>query len=421
MSDNSLTHDGESLTHDEREAQSTTRNRVDDGDAETVVRTAGLVGGDAEPRGGGDTETVLELDSVTKGYGDESVIDGLDLSVEEGEIVTLLGPSGCGKTTTLRLIAGLERPDGGTVRLRGETVSGPGTHVPPEDRGVGVVFQEFALFPHLTAAENVAFGIQDRPAEERERRVADLLDLVGLADQGDSRPDELSGGQQQRVALARSLAPEPEILLLDEPFSNLDVDLRIEMREEVRRILKETGVTAMSVTHDQEEALSISDRVAVINDGGVEQSGEPAHVFQHPRSRFVASFLGHASFLPGHVHGDQVTTGLGTVPRGRVHGLTSGYDRVNVDLLIRPDDLRAIPTGDGEEGDGEVRTRRYLGPTILYEVELDDGAIVECMHNHDESIALDRRVRLELEADHDLAWFPADHREDGDDPNANAD
>ncbi|MFB6080679.1 MAG: ABC transporter ATP-binding protein [Haloferacaceae archaeon] len=387
------------------------RSRNRGGDA--AVGTAGLAGGDAEAGVSPDADPVLELDGVAKGYGDESVIEGLSLSVVEGEIVTLLGPSGCGKTTTLRLIAGLERPDDGTVRLRGETVSSPSAHVAPENRGVGVVFQEFALFPHLTAAENVGFGLTGRGDAERERRVADLLDLVGLADQGDSYPDELSGGQQQRVALARSLAPEPEVLLLDEPFSNLDVDLRIEMREEVRRILKEAGVTAVSVTHDQEEALSISDRVAVINDGQVEQIGRPAHVFQQPRSRFVASFLGHASFLPGHVHGEEVTIGFGTVARDRVHGLTDEYDRVNLDLLVRPDDIRAIPADgrDTDAGDGEVRTRRYLGPTILYEVELDDGTTVECMHNHDEAIPLDRRVHLDLEADHDLAWFPADQRD----------
>jgi iron(III) transport system ATP-binding protein len=405
------------LNHEESEEQQT-QPRVPDAN----TATAGLAGG--SPGVDADAEAVLELDGVCKSYGDESVIEDLDLSVRDGEIVTLLGPSGCGKTTTLRLIAGLERPDGGEVRLRGDTVSGDGIHVAPEDRGVGVVFQEFALFPHLTAAENVGFGLHDLPDDERERRVADLLDLVGLADQGDSHPGELSGGQQQRVALARSLAPEPEVLLLDEPFSNLDVDLRIEMREEVRRILKETGVTAVSVTHDQEEALSISDRVAVINDGQVEQVGDPQHVFQHPRSRFVASFLGHASFLPGHVHGHEVTTGFGTVPRDRVHGLTDEYDRANVDLLVRPDDVRAVPApaeadggqhadsgGDGPACVGTVRTRRYLGPTVLYEVELDDGSTVECMHNHDEAIPLDRRVRLELEADHDLAWFPADQRD----------
>jgi iron(III) transport system ATP-binding protein len=353
---------------------------------------------------------VLELTDVSKSYGSERVIEALSLAVYEGEILTLLGPSGCGKTTTLRLVAGLERPNGGEVALSGATVSGPDRFVAPEDRGVGVVFQEFALFPHLTAAENVAFGIDDWDADARAERVEELLDLVGLEAQRDSYPDELSGGQQQRVALARSLAPEPEVLLLDEPFSNLDVDLRVKMREEVRRILKETGVTAVSVTHDQEEALSISDRVAVMNDGRIEQVGDPERVFQQPESRFVAGFLGHASFLPGYVHGGEVTTGLGPIPRDQIDGLADTYDRARIDVLVRPDDLRAVPTT--EAVDGRIVARRYLGPTVLYEVRLDDDTTVQCMHNHDESIALDTRVRIELDADHDLAWFPTDQRPD---------
>jgi iron(III) transport system ATP-binding protein len=351
---------------------------------------------------------VLELDGVSKSYGSERVIEDLSLSVYEGEILTLLGPSGCGKTTTLRLIAGLERPNGGEVSLNGTAVSGPDRFVEPEDRGIGVVFQEFALFPHLTAAENVAFGIDDWDADAREERVDELLDLVGLDAQRDSYPDELSGGQQQRVALARSLAPEPEVLLLDEPFSNLDVDLRVKMREEVRRILKETGVTAVSVTHDQEEALSISDRVAVMNDGRIEQVGDPEGVFQQPESRFVAGFLGHASFLPGYVHDGEVTTGLGPIPRDQINGLASTYDRTRIDVLVRPDDIRAIPV-DGD-ADGRVVSRRYLGPTVLYEVHLNDDTVVQCMHNHDETIPLDTEVRIELDADHDLAWFPTDQR-----------
>ena len=260
-----------------------------------------------------DAPPAVELDGVTKRYGEATAVDDVSLGVREGEFFTLVGPSGCGKTTTLRLIAGLERPNGGEVALNGTPVSSPDRFVEPEDRGIGVVFQEFALFPHLTAAENVAFGLEGWDAEAREQRVDELLDLVGLEAQGSSYPDELSGGQQQRVALARSLAPEPEVLLLDEPFSNLDVDLRVKMREEVRRILKETGVTAISVTHDQEEAMSISDRVAVMNDGRIEQVGDPEQVFQQPESRFVAGFLGHASFLPGYVHGGEVTR---TYPRG---------------------------------------------------------------------------------------------------------
>jgi iron(III) transport system ATP-binding protein len=360
--------------------------------------------GDAELLDSGpDAPVVLELDGVTRAYGDTAVVEELSLSVREGELLTLLGPSGCGKTTTLRLIAGLERPDAGAVRLQGDPVAGEGTFSPPEQRDVGVVFQEFALFPHLTARENVAFGLEELPDAERDRRVTELLELVGLPEKGDARPGELSGGQQQRVALARSLAPEPQLLLLDEPFSNLDVDLRVEMRAEVRRILEATGVTAVNVTHDQEEALSISDRVAVMRDGRIEQVGTPEGVFQSPESRFVAGFLGHADFLPGRVDGDVVHTGLGEVPRKRVDGLAAQYDGTTVDLLVRPDDLSA--TGDGSPN-GEVTERRYLGPTVLYRVELDSGDVVGCMHNHDDRVGLGERVRVELAADHPLAWFP---------------
>ncbi|WP_255193639.1 ABC transporter ATP-binding protein [Natronobeatus ordinarius] len=361
----------------------------------------------------GTSATVLELEGVEKWYGEECVISDLSLSVRDGEILTLLGPSGCGKTTTLRLIAGLERPDGGEVRLRGDSVAGNGSFVPPEERGVGVVFQDFALFPHLTAHENVAFGLKDWPREEREARVAELLELVGLESQGEAYPEELSGGQQQRIALARSLAPEPEMLLLDEPFSSLDVDLRVEMREEVRQIIKETGVTAISVTHDQEEALSISDRVAVMNDGSLEQLGRPEQVFQQPKSRFVAGFLGHASFLSGRVRGDHVDTALGRVLRDDVNGLAEEYDGTTIDLLVRPDDVTASPT-NGAEADGAVVYRRYLGPTVLYRVELDDGDVIECMHNHSDRIELDERVAVRVTADHELAWFPADQRESDD-------
>jgi iron(III) transport system ATP-binding protein len=352
-----------------------------------------------------DGDTVLRLDGVTKYYGDERVIDDLDLAVKEGELLTLLGPSGCGKTTTLRLIAGLEAPDEGTITLRGRPVAGDGAFVAPEARDVGIVFQEFALFPHKTAAENVAFGLHELPADERETRVDELLDLVGLTGHRDSYPDELSGGQQQRVALARSLAPEPDLLLLDEPFSNLDVDLRVEMREEVRSILKAAGVTAISVTHDQEEAMSISDRVAVINDGRVEQVGEPEAVFQHPESRFVASFLGHASFVSGVIRDDSVDTGVGKVPVERVHGLTEVYDGAEIDLLVRPDDVAVEAVAD-IEANGDVVHRRFLGPNVFYRVELDSGDVVGCTHNHEHEVPRDEPVRVELDADHDLSWFP---------------
>jgi iron(III) transport system ATP-binding protein len=354
------------------------------------------------------TRTVLELDGLEKSYDGTRVIRDLSVSVRDGELLTLLGPSGCGKTTTLRLIAGLERPDGGSVRLDGTAVSGP-DFVSAEHRDVGVVFQEFALFPHLSARENIAFGIEEWPEAERESRVDDLLDLVGLADHGEKSPEELSGGQQQRVALARSLAPEPQLLLLDEPFSNLDVDLRVEMREEVREILKEAGVTAVSVTHDQEEAMSISDRVAVMSEGQIEQIGTPEEVFQQPESRFVAGFLGHASFVAGRVKDDCVETGVGCVPLDRIHGLTDAYHGSEIDLMVRPDDVRARPADPGE-ANGEVVHRRYLGPTVLYRVEIDTGDVVGCMHNHADRVSLDDPVVASLDADHELAWFPRGER-----------
>ncbi|MEY7847815.1 ABC transporter ATP-binding protein [Natrarchaeobius sp. A-rgal3] len=357
-------------------------------------------------------DVVLELENVAKRFGTEDVISSLSLSVRDGEILTLLGPSGCGKTTTLRLIAGLERPSGGRIRVDDSAVAGDGRFVPPEERGVGVVFQEFALFPHLTARENVAFGLQEWSDDQRDARVEELLELVGLESHGEHYPEELSGGQQQRIALARSLAPEPEMLLLDEPFSNLDVDLRVEMREEVRRIIKEADVTAISVTHDQEEALSISDRVAVMHDGNIEQIDTPERVFQDPKSRFVAGFLGHASFLSGSVHGDHVDTALGRVLRDDVNGLAHQYDGTDIDLLVRPDDVTAYPA-NGQKANGRVVYRRYLGPTVLYRVELDSGETMECMHNHSDRIDLDERVAVRVTADHELAWFPGGQR-DGD-------
>ena len=353
-----------------------------------------------------ETSTVLELTSVSRHFGTECAVDGLTLSVREGELLTLLGPSGCGKTTTLRLIAGLERPDEGRIVLDGEVVADERTFSDARSRDVGVVFQNFALFPHMSTAENVGFGLADRSTAERDARVSELLELVGLEAYRDHNPNDLSGGQQQRIALARSLATEPDVLLLDEPFSNLDVDLRVEMREEVRQILKETGVTAISVTHDQEEAMSISDRVAVMHEGRIVQVGDPERVFQQPESRFVAGFLGHASFVSAYVTGDLVETAVGTLGRDQIHGLAPEYDRTRIDVMVRPDDVVARPVSDETEPDGHVTYRRYLGPTVLYRVELTSGDVIECMHNHSDHVSLDAPVTVELAAAHELAWFP---------------
>ena len=386
----------------------TTRS-VESEDATTEKSDGAAAGGrtdtasdDAAPAA---ADPVLSLSGITKAFGPETAVEDVSLDVRSGELLTFLGPSGCGKTTTLRTIAGLEEPTEGRISIDGETVAGDEAFVPPEQRDVGIVFQNFALFPHLTVRENIAFGLTDADAAESEARVDELLELVEMTDHGEKTPDQLSGGQKQRVALARSLAPEPEVLLLDEPFSNLDVRLRVEMREEVRRILKKAGVTAVSVTHDQEEALSISDRVAVMNDGTIEQVGRPESVFERPESKFVASFLGRASFLEGELRDGKVDTGIGRFDAVTLEGYDTVYDGAPVDVLVRPDDLRATPASP-ELADGVVTSRQYVGPSFVYRVELDSGEAVHCLHNHVEEFDLDEPVALELTADHPLAWYP---------------
>jgi len=361
-------------------------------------------GGERESQPGG---TVLEIDDLTCDFGPETAVDSFSISVKDGELLTLLGPSGCGKTTMLRMIAGLERPTAGSITIAGERVSDADSFISPENRDVGLVFQDFALFPHLTVAENITFGIREWDAERKEERLEELLGLVGLESHREKEPGELSGGQQQRVALARSLAPEPDILLLDEPFSNLDVRLRIEMREEIRRILKEAGVTAISVTHDQEEALSISDRVAIINDGRLEQVGKPEIVFENPESRFVASFLGRASFITGRVRGETVETTLGRLDTSQLNGPVGAYDGAQIDLLVRPDDLEAIPSKE-TIADGHVVHRQYNGPNFVYRVQLENDTTVRCLHNHVETFEHGQPVTVNIAADHELAWYPAE-------------
>jgi len=381
--------------------------RSSDETGETAVDrgTASRAAGTDERPTVATADPVLSLSGVTKSFGSETAVDNISLDVRPGELLTFLGPSGCGKTTTLRAIAGLVEPTEGRVLIGGEVVAGDGSFVPPERRDVGIVFQDFALFPHLTVRENVAFGLTDADAAETEARVDELLELVEMTDHGAKTPDQLSGGQKQRVALARSLAPEPDVLLLDEPFSNLDVRLRVEMREEVRQILKAAGVTAVSVTHDQEEALSISDRVAVMNDGRIEQVGRPETVFERPESKFVASFLGRAAFLEGELRDGNVETGVGRFDAITLEGYDTVYDGAPVDVLVRPDDLRATPASP-ELADGVIVSRQYVGPSFVYRVELDTGDAVHCLHNHVEEFDLDQPVTVELTADHPLAWYP---------------
>ncbi|MFI5617618.1 ABC transporter ATP-binding protein [Streptomyces sp. NPDC051567] len=315
--------------------------------------------------------TGLRITGVTSSYGrGQPVLDGLGLTVGEGELAAVLGPSGCGKTTLLRVIAGFVAPDAGEVVLGGRTISGPGVHVPPERRGVGIVAQEGALFPHLSVARNVAFGLVGAGRAERRARTAELLALVGLGEYGDRMPHELSGGQQQRVALARALAPRPALVLLDEPFSALDSALRAGLRSDVRGALRAAGATAVLVTHDQEEALSVADRVAVIRDGRVAQCGTPQELYARPADPWVASFVGEAVLLPGSARAGTATTALGAVSLRDDRG---GEGTV----VLRPEQLRlVVPHGEDAAARGRVSEVRFHGHDALVLVEVGGAGTV---------------------------------------------
>jgi iron(III) transport system ATP-binding protein len=307
----------------------------------------------------------LSVLDLVKRFGAVTAVDGASLEVEQGTVFALVGPSGCGKTTLLRLIAGFERPDGGEVSVAGKIVARNGTCVAPEKRRVGLVFQDYALFPHLTVKSNVGFGIKNG---NRRKRVKELLEIVGLSGYESRMPHELSGGQQQRVALARSIAAEPELILLDEPFSNLDPSVRTQVREELCDILHQMQMTAVFVTHDQEEALALGDRVGVMISGQVVQTGPPEEIYRHPATRTVADFLGDANFLPGSVTGDAVECELGRL------GIVNSCGEGNVEVMVRPEELEltaeaGIPVA--------VVSREYFGHDQLITVRLPSGREVQ--------------------------------------------
>ncbi len=304
-----------------------------------------------------------------------AAVEGVSFDVEEGELLALVGPSGCGKSTTLRAVAGLEPVASGEIAVRGRALAGPGVAVPPERRGIGLVFQDLALFPHLGALQNVAFGLSSLPARDREARARRLLELVSLQDFERRRPGELSGGQQQRVALARALAPEPPLLLLDEPFSSLDAALRDEVRREVRALLKRLGKAAILVTHDRDEVFAFADRVAVMNAGRLEQAGPPDALYAAPATAFVASLLGECTLLPAEATGETAACALGQV---RLTSARAGKVR----LVLRPEALRVQSAGGGE-GEGVralVQAKHFRGSVTALRLSVPGAKVPLLAH-----------------------------------------
>lgn len=343
--------------------------------------------------------TMLEVNGIDKYYDEFHVVKNVSFSLAEGEIGCLLGPSGCGKTTLLRTIAGFEDIAGGNIVIDSIAVAGKSS-VAPEKRNIGMVFQDYALFPHLSVADNVAFGLDGMTASQKEERVKDLLATVGLDGEQDKYPHELSGGQQQRVALARALAPEPKLLLMDEPFSNLDVALRETLSAEIRDILKARGITALMVTHNQNEAFAMADKVGVLSCGVMQQWDTPHAVYHHPVNTVVAGFVGEGVFIKGLVTGpDTLESALGTLQGVLSKPWPEGSE---VSLLIRPED---VVHDDNSPHSAAILTKTFRGPNILYTLRLDNGeevqALVPSHHQH----AVGQRIGIYQDVE-DLVVFP---------------
>ena len=343
---------------------------------------------------------ILVLKDIECRYDSRPAVDHLSIDIGRGDVACLIGPSGCGKTTVLRAIAGFHELSGGEILINDRLVSRPGYTLPPEKRRVGMVFQDFALFPHLNVSDNVGFGLRNMKSKNKREAVYAILQTVGLSGMEKRFPHELSGGQQQRVALARALAPQPDLILMDEPFSNLDVELRERLSKEVRNILKQQGITAVLVTHDQHEAFALGDQVGVINEGRLLQWDTPYNLYHEPSCRFVADFIGQGVFLNGTLlTSDTVETEIGIYKGTHSYGLEKG---TAIEVLFRPDDI--VPDSDSSLN-GQIIQKAFKGAEILYTLELPSGGRVLSLFPSHANHAIGEYVGIRVQADH-LVVFP---------------
>lgn len=342
---------------------------------------------------------LLSINQIECRHQRQIIVKDLTLNMVKGELVGLLGSSGCGKTTALRAIAGFEPVYHGSITLRGQTVSRPGYSLPPEKRKLGMVFQDYALFPHLNVLDNVCFGLYALEKSEQRKRAYELLDMVGLTHKDKNFPHELSGGQQQRIALARALAPKPDVLLLDEPFSSLDIESREQLSNHVREILKQLDVTAILVTHDQHEAFAMCDQVGVMKNGQIVQWDTPYNLYHQPGNRFVADFIGQGCFLNGTMIGqDQIETEIGIIKSRQNMGLKTG---TRVDVLLRPDDVVYDTQG---EIVAEIIKKAFKGAEFLYSLRLPTGGVLLGLFPSHHNFDIGKRVTVRIDAEHVVAF-----------------
>jgi len=342
---------------------------------------------------------LLKIDKLTCRYDSTDIIAGLSLSLNEGDIGCLLGPSGCGKSTILRAIAGFHPVSKGEISLRDKVISSENQSLAPEKRPVGMVFQDYALFPHMTIAQNIAYGLNKVSRKARKIKVAEMLELVNLSDLAERYPHELSGGQQQRVSLARAMAPEPSLILLDEPFSNLDVELRKRLSLNIRDILKSLNMTAILVTHDQQEAFAMCDHIGVIKDGVIQQWDTPYNLYHEPVNRFVASFVGQGCFIKGtQLTHEAFETELGVIEGNRAYQWPNGS---HVDILVRPDD---IVFNSESSISANIISKTFAGTSTLYRLKLSSGSIVEGLFPSHQDLYIGNQINISLAADHLIAF-----------------